>query len=96
MHSFSQVIKNKNHSNFKEKHEFEYYLKSLNKDEYLPLLKFRTANHHLPIEIGRYDGTPLNDRTCNLCNLEKIGSEKTLCFRMSIFSKCKTVVFGKY
>ena len=68
--------KNKKYSNFKEKHEFEYYLKSLNKDEYLPLLKFRTANHHLPIEIGRYDGTTLNDRTCNLCNLEKIGSEK--------------------
>ena len=68
--------KNKKYSNFKEKHEFEYYLKSLNKDEYLPLLKFRTANHHLPIEIGIYDGAPLNDRTCNLCNLEKIGSEK--------------------
>ena len=56
--------KNKNYSNFKEKHEFEYYLKSLNKDEYLPLLKFQTANRHLPIEIGRYDGAPLNDRTC--------------------------------
>ena len=79
--------KQMNYSRFKENHEFEHYIKSLNKDEHLPLLRFRTANHHLTIELGRYDGTPLNDTTCNLCNLGKAGSEKHYVLECPFFSK---------
>ena len=51
-----QSNKGKIYSNFKMTHEFEDYLTQLNRREYLQLFKFRTANHLLPIEAGRYDG----------------------------------------
>ena len=37
------------------------------------LCKFRTTNHKLPIEQGRWNNTPRENRKCNLCNLEEIG-----------------------
>jgi len=61
---------------FKPNPEFEQYLKTLKKCEYIPLFKFRTTNHRLPIETGRYDGTTLENRTCTLCNQDSIGSEQ--------------------
>jgi hypothetical protein len=62
------------YSSFKNKHEFEPYFKILSENEYRNLFKFRTANHRLPVETGRYDGTPFQDRICSLCNIS-VGSE---------------------
>ena len=42
--------------------------------------QFRTANHKLPIEIGRWDGTIFENRKCNLCQSEVIGYEKHYLF----------------
>jgi hypothetical protein len=39
------------------------------------LCKFRTTNHKLPIEHGRWNNIPHENRKCNLCNLEEIGDE---------------------
>ena len=64
-----QSNKSKIYNSFEINHEFENYLKALDRCEFLPLLKFRTANHLLPIETGRYDGSPLEDRKCTLCIL---------------------------
>ena len=60
---------------FKREPEFEKYFKSLPQSDTLELFKFRTANHKLPIETGRWDGTTLENRKCNLCEHEVIGSE---------------------
>ena len=51
------------------------------------LLKFRTANYvlHVPIEVERYDGTPLEDRKCTLCNTNEVGSEKHYLFDCPFF-----------
>ena len=38
------------------------------------LLKFKTNNHRLPIERGRWTHTELRDRICDLC-LENIGDK---------------------
>ena len=81
-----QSNKGKIYSNFKMTHEFEDYLTQLNRREYLQLFKFRTANHLLPIETGRYDGTPLEDRTCTLCNSNAVGSEIHYLFYCSFFN----------
>ena len=75
--------------NFKENHAFEEYLRILNRNEYLPLLRFRTANHHLPIETGRYDGTILEDGTCNLCISGQVGSEKHYLFDCIFFHNAR-------
>ena len=77
--------KGKIYNSFKAIHEFESYLKTLPKQEYLPLLKFRTANHRLPVETGRYDGTPLEDRKCPLCDSDQVGSEKHYLFDCHYF-----------
>lgn len=36
------------------------------------LVKFRTMNHHLPIEVGRWNSVQRSERYCNLCNCNKI------------------------
>jgi hypothetical protein len=41
----------------------------------LTLCKFRTTNHKLPIEQGRWNNIQRENRKCNLCNLEEIGDE---------------------
>ena len=54
----------------------EPYLKLLPLNDARCLFKFRTANHKLPIETGRWDGTLLEHRKCNLCQKDEIGSER--------------------
>ena len=41
----------------------------------ISLAKFRTMNHKLPIEKGRWDNIERNQRTFNLCNREALGDE---------------------
>ena len=38
------------------------------------LARFRTSNHRLPIETGRWTNIPRNQRTCNLCG-DGLGDE---------------------
>ena len=35
-------------------------------------IKFRTANHYLPMETGRWYGIPKLERTCHVCNRDQI------------------------
>lgn len=60
---------------YKQKFGFEKYLGILTKKFWKPLIKFRTANHRLPIETGRWYGIPVNDRSCTLCNSGKLADE---------------------
>ena len=43
------------------------------------MIKFRTTNHHLPVETGRWQNKkkpkPLGERFCTLCNNCQIGDE---------------------
>ena len=39
------------------------------------MLKFRLSNHRLPVETGRWENTPLEDRKCILCSKYDIGDE---------------------
>ena len=59
---------------FKENIFFEKYL-YLPKNVYYPILKFRTSNHNLPIETGRWSNIPKYERFCNLCSSPAIGDE---------------------
>ena len=53
----------------------EKYLNLLPKKFRTIFIKFRTANHHLPIEIGRWCGTPKLERHCHVCNRGQISDE---------------------
>ena len=39
------------------------------------LTKFRCCNLKLPIETGRWENIPRENRLCQLCNLQNIGNE---------------------
>lgn len=58
----------------KSQHNLEnYLLRLLPKDRYT-ICKFRTSNHNLPIETGRWMGINREDRICSLCD-SGIGDE---------------------
>jgi hypothetical protein len=54
---------------------FENYLVQLPKNIATPLVKFRTSNHKLPVETGRYTDVVHHLRHCNLCDDAKLGDE---------------------
>ena len=60
---------------FKSEYAIEKYFISLPRTHYLNLFKFRTGNHKLPVEVGRWDDSPLDDRKCSLCTLDEVGDE---------------------
>jgi hypothetical protein len=60
---------------YKKELVYENYLNKLDVSLKYFLIRFRTSNHKLPIEYGRYFNVPKNDRKCLLCNLQDIGDE---------------------
>ena len=67
--------KGRNYNLFKQTLTMESYLLSLTENLYLPLIKFRTSNHKLPVEVGRWENIPYEDRKCRLCDKNDIGDE---------------------
>ena len=55
---------------FKQTFGFEDYLIHAPAKFRKYLIKFRTRNHRLPIEIGRWRRTPRENRKCHLCNTD--------------------------
>ena len=55
----------KNYNLFKQDLNFENYLIKLNRKHSSSLLKFRLSNHRLPVEAGRWENTPLEDRNAH-------------------------------
>ena len=53
----------------------EPYFKHLNKKETMNIFRYRTANHSLPVETGRYENIPYQDRICPLCQTDAVGTE---------------------
>ena len=60
---------------YKTTFSIESYLVNLPRKFRTSLIKFRTTNHHFPVEKGRWNGTPRNERLCHFCNSNKIGDE---------------------
>ena len=55
--------------------EYESYFNILKDKDLTALCKFRTTNHQLPIECGRWCNIPREDRFCTLCSKNEIGDE---------------------
>ena len=60
---------------YKDKFEFEKYLDILPDKDRILFCKFRTVNHRLPIETGRWFGLDRQIRYCNLCQSQELGDE---------------------
>ena len=61
--------------NFKISFEYERYLDLVPSNVYKFILKFRTCNHKLPIEIGRYANIERYLRICRYCTTNTVGDE---------------------
>lgn len=75
-----------NYRIYKDSIDFEDYFNILSKTDSLILCKFRTMNHKLPIESGRWRNLERNNRKCNLCNSE-IGDEFHYILRCQSFEE---------
>ena len=60
---------------FKTIFEPEKYLQLVPPKIYKMILKFRTCNHKLPIEMGRYANIDRHLRICQHCNINRLGDE---------------------
>jgi len=80
---------------FKDVFIFEPYLNLLAHKNRLALLHFRTSNHRLPVETGRWRRVPLHLRTCTLCDSD-IGDEFHYLFKCPFFSLQRTKYIPKY
>lgn len=69
--------------NFKQLFECENYLSLVPSSVYKFILKFRTCNHKLPIEVGRYTGVDRRYRICGICDLGDVGDEYHYLFKCS-------------
>jgi hypothetical protein len=58
---------------FKENFEFEHYLDILPDKDRIKYCRFRTGNHRLPIETGRWHRIERQNRHCNLCQYQELG-----------------------
>lgn len=70
---------------FKTNFGFEEYLKETSSSVLYYMLKFRTRNHHLPVEKGNWAKIPLHQRICPICKIE-IGDEFHYLLKCSHFS----------
>ena len=67
--------KGRNYSLFKNNISQEKYITALNGSLLYAMIRFRTANHKMTIETGRWNDMDLPDRKCQLCTKNDLGDE---------------------
>ena len=69
-------------------HCMQNYLHKMPADIWIPLIKIRTGNHKLPVELQSWNifYKPREERYCNVCNLAEVGDEFHYLSRCPIFS----------
>ena len=63
------------YKNFKSRITLEPFFQHLPEQLAIALVKFRCSNHKLPIEQGRRQGIPRDERLCRECDMNVIGDE---------------------
>jgi hypothetical protein len=74
---------------------FENYLNILNDKDNFTLSKFRTTNHKLPVENGRWKSIARENRICPLCNNGEIGDEFHYLFKCQYFGNQRKIYIKK-
>ena len=67
----------------------------INHDNLFPLIKYRTSNHKLPVETGRYNDIPFHERSCPTCR-DKIGDEYHFMLECQRFKKERKIYINNY
>ena len=88
--------KGKQYLLFKDNLNFEKYLINVSKFYYSKIIKYRTGNHRLPVETGRWDDIPLNERKCKICTIDDIGDEYHYLFTCDYFTSDRKLYLKPY
>ena len=94
--STQESNKGKSYYHLKQNLEMPKYLTKLKTIDYLNSLKFRTGNHHLPVETGRWNNIEYSQRKCTLCNLNDIGDEMHMLLICPHFEQTRKSFIKKY
>ena len=83
---------------FQTKPMMQKYLMTLPQNAWIPILKFRTSNHRLPIEIYSWKVAFVDryKRLCTLCNTNDIGDEYHYLISCPIFHEARIQFVPKY
>ena len=88
--------KGRNYSIYKDEIKLEKYINILNGPLLYAMIRFRTANHKFPIEIGRWHDDDLTVRKCQLCDKNDIGDEFHYLFICPIFKNERALYIDRY
>ena len=86
--------KGQSYKNIKSGWGTEHYLSILDAKSTKTLIKFRTANHKLPVETGRYRELPLIERKCPFCT-NLVGDEYHYALECSKFKDIRNKYIDK-
>ena len=81
--------KGRNYNLFKSDIKCEKYLTKVNGSLIYTMFRFRTANHKLPVETGRWNNIELSERKCQLCESNYLGDEFHYLLECSFFFEMK-------
>ena len=73
----------------------EDYFELLEHKKAIDFCRFRTPNHKLPIEQGRWDNIDRNNQICFLCNSD-IGDEFHYILQCQYFKPSRKLLLSKY
>jgi len=79
---------------FKTSFGYEDYLHKTPTSLLVYLIRFRTGNHRLPIEIGNWERIPINERMCQTCN--KLEDEFHYLFECTIYDRERKQYLKRY
>ena len=81
---------------FKDTFCQENFLSILPKGSRIIFTRFRTTNHRLPIETGRWVNIERTQRKCSLCNENDLGDEYHYLFKCNYFSAQRQTYIDSY
>ena len=87
--------KGKQYGYLKPEWKAEHYLSTLDQNSIKSLIRFRTSNHKLPVETGRYTNTPYARRMCNSCQHE-LGDEMHYVLICPLMAKYREKYIDQY
>ena len=89
-------LQSENYNSFKENLKLEQYFNILPDYIWTNLIRYRTANHYLPIETGRWNNIPLENRLCTLCEINDIGDEYHYLLVCNVFTETRKQLLKPY
>ena len=85
-----------NYRMFKAVFKTEMYFIDLQPKFYIPIAKFRTTNHRLSVEKGRWENIERSQRVCTICNRNALGDEFHYLFECDAFEESRKMYLPRY